>query len=182
MTCASCERKPGTLVDDNVALHWMETVTPKDSRLDLRKKILQFDHDFRAMCQLQPQAFDEVLKASPPLIHRFAGGVYMREITLPANSIIIGQIHKHVHFNFISKGRVRCVTEGKGVEELEGPCTLISEAGTKRILYVYEETVWTTVHRTNETTVEGAEAEAIAESYSAMGLEDPEIIQRELEG
>ena len=187
MECRECEMA-GKLSESlrgqhpNLAMSWMSTVTPKDTRLNIREKVLQFEHDFTDMCREHPKAFKEVLTESPPLKHSFVDGVYVREITLPAHSIIIGRIHRHEHFNFITKGRVRCVTESKGVEEIVGPCSMVSEAGTKRVLYVYEETIWTTVHRTDATTVEDAEKEVIAESYSAMGLPDPVVINRELEG
>ena len=168
-------------VEYNLAENWMTTITPGMSRMNIRSAIVQFEADFLAMCRKQPKAFKEVLTESPPLKHSFVDGVYVREITLPAGAIIVGKIHRHAHLNFITRGRVRCVTEGKGVEELVGPCSMISEVGTKRVLYVYEETVWTTVHRTDATTVEDAEKDAIAESYSALGMPDPVILTRELE-
>jgi len=169
----------------NQALQWMTTITTMDSSLNLRTKIAMFERDFIEACEGQKDLkvpFLDVIESSPPLIHSFADGVYIREITLPAGAIIIGAIHRHKHLNFISRGHVRCVTEAGGVEDLVGPCTMVSPAGTKRVLYVYEETVWTTVHRTEFDTVKEAEAEAIAETYSAMGLSDPIIPERELEG
>ncbi len=174
MSCRSCTMKR----ELNPAENWMTTITPGMSRMTIRSAILQFEADFIAMCREQPEAFEEVLTESPPLTHEFADGVYIRTITLPAGAIIIGKIHKHKHLNFITRGRVRCVTEGKGVEEITGPCTMISEAGTKRVLYAYEETVWTTVHRTDATTVEDAEKDAVAESCSAIGFLDPRNVAR----
>ena len=39
-----------------------------------------------------------------PLKHYFAPGVYLREIFMPAGSVVIGKIHKTEHFNIIQKG------------------------------------------------------------------------------
>lgn len=99
-----------------------------------------------------------------PLTHTFADGVYVREIFIPAGVLLVGKIHKHSHANFISKGRVSVRTQD-GVEELIGPCTMVSEAGTKRIVYTHEDTVWTTIHVTNKTDLAEIEAEIIVEDF-----------------
>ena len=84
-----------------------------------------------------------------PLKHFFADGVYIREIAIPADSIVVGLIHKHSHLNYITKGKVTVLTK-EGLETLEGPCSMISSAGTKRALYTHTDTIWTTVHANPE--------------------------------
>ena len=69
---------------------------------------------------------------------------------LPEGHAIIGKIHKHAHLNIISKGLVVVSTED-GTQELEGPVTFTSYAGTKRAVLVLKDTIWTTIHVTNET-------------------------------
>lgn len=80
-----------------------------------------------------------------PVRNWFQPGVYCREITMPEGLIIVGRIHRHSHLNILSEGRCVVLTEG-GYEELQAPCTFISEAGTKRVVYCSETTVWTTIH------------------------------------
>ena len=99
-----------------------------------------------------------------PLKHSFADGVYVREIFIPAGTLIVGKIHKHSHPNFISSGRVAVMTE-EGPKEIVGPCTMISPAGTKRLVYAYEDTVWTTIHVTDKINLEEIEEEIISKSY-----------------
>lgn len=99
-----------------------------------------------------------------PLNHHFAPGAYAREILLPAGSFVIGKIHKHAHINVISKGRVTVLTEA-GRVDMQAPYTFVSDPGTKRCVYAWEDTVWTTVHVTEETDMERLEAEIIAPTY-----------------
>ena len=66
-----------------------------------------------------------------PLKHSFADGIYVREIFIPKDSIVVGKIHKHEHPNFLMSGTVKIVTEFED-ELLTGPLSIISKAGTKR--------------------------------------------------
>jgi hypothetical protein len=100
-----------------------------------------------------------------PLKHSFAPGVYVREIFIPAGVLIVGKIHKHAHPNFLMSGKVSVLTESGGAETLTGPRSMISPAGTKRVVYAHEDTVWITVHVTEETNLEKIEKEIIAKDY-----------------
>lgn len=106
--------------------------------------------------------------AACPVKHHFAPGAYGREMTLPAGLVVIGKIHKHAHINVISKGRVQVFTEQEGVLELAAPCTFVSSPGTKRVVHVLEETVWTTVHVTDKTDLAEIEREVIATDFSEV--------------
>jgi hypothetical protein len=99
-----------------------------------------------------------------PLKHHFAPGAYGREIFIPKDSLIVGKIHKHSHLNMLMKGRVSVLTE-EGPKMLEAPLTMVSPAGTKRVVYTHEDTVWVTVHLTNETDLGKIEDEVIAKSF-----------------
>lgn len=85
-----------------------------------------------------------------PLKHSFAPGVYVREIFIPAGMAIVGKIHKHEHPNFLMSGEVVVITEGKGAERLKAPLSMISPAGTKRVVFALADTVWITVHENRE--------------------------------
>ena len=103
-----------------------------------------------------------------PVTHTFADGMYVREIFIPAGMFVVGKIHKHSHPNFLLKGIVRVVTEF-GSEQLIGPVSIISKAGTKRALYAITDLVWITVHLnpTNTEDLGELEEEIIAPSYEA---------------
>ena len=105
---------------------------------------------------------------SCPLKHSFSDDMYVREIFIPEGTLISGKIHKHSHPNFLMKGKVKVVTE-KGVETLEAPLAMISEAGTKRALHALTDLVWVTVHQnlSNTRDLEELEQEIIAPSYES---------------
>lgn len=110
----------------------------------------------------------DVGPAACPVQHHFAPGAYGREMTLPDGLVVVGKIHKHAHINVISKGRVQVFTEQDGVLELAAPCTFVSSPGTKRVVHVLEETVWTTVHVTDKTDLAEIEREVIATDFSEV--------------
>lgn len=105
-----------------------------------------------------------------PLKHSFAPGVYVREIFIPKGTVLTGKIHRHAHPNFLMSGEVIVVTEHKGREHLKAPLSIISEAGTKRAVYALEDTVWITVHVTEETDLQKIEDYVIAPNYEALNL------------
>ncbi len=102
-----------------------------------------------------------------PVTHHFAPSVYAREIFMPAGAVVVGKIHKHAHLNIISKGRVIVSTEF-GKKELIAPCTFVSEAGTKRAVYIVEDCIWTTIHPTDETDLAKIEDHVIAKDYESL--------------
>ena len=99
-------------------------------------------------------------------VHYFCEGMYAREISIPADTALVGEIHKHSHLNVVSKGKIRVATD-EGVRTIEAPATFVSPAGVKRAGYVIEDTVWTTFHITETTDPEEIWEECVAESYEA---------------
>lgn len=96
-----------------------------------------------------------------PLKHYFAPGIYVREIFMPAGSVVIGKIHKTEHFNIIQKGCVTLHNADGSKETLTGPLTFVSKPGVQKVLYIHEDTIWSTVHKTENKDIESLEAELI---------------------
>lgn len=110
-----------------------------------------------------------------PLIHAFAPGVYGRQIFIPKDTLVVGKIHKHAHLNFLMQGKVLVATE-EGPKTYEGPLMMVSKAGTKRVVYTHTDTIWATVHLTQQTDLEKIEEEIIAKTYGEFdALHDPEV-------
>lgn len=121
-----------------------------------------------AILRLQDTIVNDGLDVGPqscPVNHHFAPGAYGREMFLPAGMVVVGKIHKHAHVNVISQGRVQVFTEHGGLQELSAPCTFVSTPGTKRVVHVVEDTVWTTVHVTDKTDLAEIEREVIATDF-----------------
>jgi hypothetical protein len=125
-----------------------------------REKILMFQEE---LAKLPGAFFGDSDQC--PLTHKFASGIYVREIFIPKGTCIVGKIHKHDHPNFLMKGEVLVITEQEGKQHLKAPLSMISKAGTKRIVLALEDTVWITVHATDETDLEKIEEIVIAKSY-----------------
>lgn len=107
-----------------------------------------------------------------PPKHYFAPGVYAREITIPAGTALTGKIHKTAHLNILSQGDISVLTE-EGMRRLQAPYAFVAPPGTKRAGYTHTDTVWTTVHGTQQTDLELLEDELIAaspEEYEAYVL------------
>lgn len=134
-------------------------------RQNIRNKILNLEDNMKKV----PSAHigDSELC---PLKHSFADGIYVREIFIPAGTLIVGKIHKHSHPNFLMQGKVSVLTE-EGVKHLEAPLSMVSPAGTKRVVYAHTDTVWITVHRTKKQNLKKIEKEIIAKDYAEIDFQ-----------
>jgi len=67
----------------------------------------------------------------------------------------------------LMSGEVLVVTEDGGKEHLKAPLSMISQAGTKRVVYALEDTTWITIHenKENETDLKKIEEFVIAETF-----------------
>ncbi len=93
--------------------------------------------------------------------HTFTPGLYIREIIMPSGSFLTSKIHKTEHPFVISMGQIKVWTEEAGVVIFGAPFMGVTKAGTRRVLYAIEDTIWTTFHPTNETDVGKIEREII---------------------
>lgn len=125
---------------------------PGGPELSLVDKIYRLE----ALMQEQPQV-------ETPVRNWFCNGMYAREFTVPAGTLLTGAIHLHDSIAMMSKGRVRVINE-EGEHDIVAPITFIQKAGVKRIGLVLEEMVWTTFHTCQATTVEAAELELVTNS------------------
>lgn len=88
-----------------------------------------------------------------PLTHTFADGVYVRTIFMPKGTLVIGRIHLREHVNIIVSGDVTMVTVD-GPIRLKAPQTFVSAVGTKKVLYINEDTTWISTHSLPPTEIE----------------------------
>ena len=99
--------------------------------------------------------------------HTFADGIYVREMTIEKDEVIIGAIHKHLHVWFLLSGNITVLTEGE-LKEYQAPCTVLSEPGVKRVIYGNEESVFVNVHKnpTNTQDIKELEKQIVALNYN----------------
>lgn len=81
-----------------------------------------------------------------PVVHHYAPGVYVREMTVPPFTVLTGAVHKTEHLAMLIQGRIEVLTED-GLQVLEAPCTILSRPGIKRVGRTFEEgAIWSTIH------------------------------------
>jgi len=103
-----------------------------------------------------------------PLKQSLVNGLYIREIFNPAGELIVTKIHKVKHIFFLLKGKMTIMQED-GQSIIEAPHYGVTKAGTKRVIYTHEDSIFVTVHPTNKKTVEEAEKEIVAKDFNDLG-------------
>ena len=96
-----------------------------------------------------------------PLTHRFTPGLYVREIFMPKGTLVISKIHKTEHPFVCLKGHAAVWIEGVGVQQIQAGHIGITKPGTRRILWMHEDTVWVTFHPTEKTDLKEIEDDVI---------------------
>lgn len=124
-----------------------------------REKIMQLE---RAISELPNQ-----LDLNDLTKHHFAPGIYVRELFIPAGTVLTGKIHRHEIMNILVSGTIR-VTTDDGVKELTGMKIYNSQPGTKKAAVAVTDTIWLNVHPTKETDLVKIEEEFIAPSFEAL--------------
>lgn len=92
--------------------------------------------------------------------HHFAEHVYGRELLIPADTVVVGKIHRHEHLVMLLRGEAT-INTGEGMERIVGPKIWVSPVGAKRILYTHTECVFFTVHVTDTRDLAELEREII---------------------
>jgi len=94
--------------------------------------------------------FEEFAKEQPqleiPVKHYIHGGMYGREITIPKDTILTGQIYKFNHFDVMISGDITVSTDNGETKRFTGYNCFMGMAGKKRAGYAHEDTTWITFH------------------------------------
>lgn len=122
-------------------------------------------------------AIAELPPVECPLKHRFTPGLYIREIFMPAGSLITSKIHNTCHPYVVSKGSVSVRIDEGNWQLIEAPFTGITNPGTRRVLYIHTDCVWVTFHPIPEITGEENEWSEEEKKY-IVGLIEERIIDK----
>jgi len=118
--------------------------------LNWNEKLAYLTHQFLTMEQ-----------TGCPLKHRFEKGLYIREIEIPAETVIIGRIHRHGHVCQLLKGDLVLIHRGGTREGFRAPSQIMTEPGYQMVVYAVTDVVAQTVHPnpTEERDIDKLEAE-----------------------
>ena len=104
-----------------------------------------------------------------PTEHIFAGGVYIRQITIPKDAFLIGKRHRYKTCDIMLSGRMALYNGfGKDPIVVEAPLIIESPQYKKKMGYAYAETVWLNAFPTNETDIEKIEKDIFISEESFM--------------
>lgn len=95
-------------------------------------------------------AMRELPQIHIPTEHGFGPGFYARTITIPADTLLTGQIHATEHIFMVTKGDITLTTD-EGTMRVQAPYQAIVKPGMKRAGYTHAETVCVNIHITTET-------------------------------
>jgi len=115
------------------------------SKVTVTKKVETLLDKFRAMPQVDCQEK-----------HFFGPGLYIKQVTMPKGSVIIGKPHKVEHMCVMLQGRMILVKEDGTKFELKAPMTFLGKPGRK-VAYILEDVVFQNIFATEETDVEKLE-------------------------
>ena len=89
-----------------------------------------------------------------------ADGVLARTVLMPKGEIVVGEIHKYESINILVKGELKVWVNGE-VIHLKAPYMVKSKANTRKVAYIIEDVVWTSIHRVTSTNLDDIEDEVI---------------------
>lgn len=106
-----------------------------------------------------------------PVVHRFAPGICVREVNIPAGTYAIGHHQNFPHLNILLKGRVSIRNEDGTFTEMKAPFVFVGKPGRK-IGFIHENMTWLNVYHTNETDVEKIENHFVTKSQGFLEMKE----------
>lgn len=103
-----------------------------------------------------------------PVTHRFTPNMYIREVFVPAGTILTSEIHKEEHPHVLSLGKITMWDGEGGQITVSAPYSGITKANARRVVYVHEDCIFTTFHVTQATNVEDVEKDIFVEYENTL--------------
>jgi hypothetical protein len=84
-----------------------------------------------------------------PLKHVFTPFLYTRTILMECGALLTSLVHKFEHQYIISKGTALIKIGDGEWQRISAPYIGVTKAGTRRVLYIESECIFTSIHHTN---------------------------------
>ena len=145
-------------------------MTKKEVSVNSRKNILELENALISIADgvsIEGDGKQVVTNSKiAPIKHTFADGVYIRQMDMKKESIVVGAIHKHLHVWFLLTGNVTIATEDT-TEDYIAPCYVVSTPGIKRVILANEDSIFVNVHKnpSNTQDLDKLEKEIVALNY-----------------
>jgi quercetin dioxygenase-like cupin family protein len=96
-----------------------------------------------------------------PTKHFLVDGMYARQILIPSGTFFVGRRHKKVHYFMILTGGAWVTGDDGKPHNLKAGMLFMCLPDTQRMGLTYEDTVFVTVHRTDETLLKNIEDDCV---------------------
>jgi hypothetical protein len=102
-----------------------------------------------------------------PVQHFFGPSIYIREVVMPAGTVVVGKYHKHDHLCNMVEGRMVVVNEDGEQREVVAPSVFMAKKGRKTA-YIIETVRFQNIYSTDETDVEKLEHMLVEDSPTLL--------------
>ena len=85
--------------------------------------------------------------------HNFGGGVYAKEMHVPAGMVVAKHTHDFTHLSILASGKASVFIAGEKTD-IEGPYCLTVEANKQHFIVAVTDVVWFCIHATDCTDAE----------------------------
>lgn len=99
--------------------------------------------------------------------HLFSPGIYTRVLHIPKGCYLTGKIHKEPILNIMVKGDISVVIEND-IKRIKDFIIFVSPAGSKKLGYAHEDTIWIGCHGTDEQDVYKIEKRFVTENEDEL--------------
>lgn len=113
---------------------------------------------------IEAAASNPSIQFEPKITHYQIEGVYVREMFIPAGTLLTGKVHNKENISILSQGEIKIAT-GEYFTYIKAPHVMIDPPGTKRIGYAVTDCTFTNVFRTDTTDIKELEAEITSDSF-----------------
>jgi len=125
---------------------------------------------------LEMEAFmRELPQVEMPVKHHFIDGVYMRELHIPAGTLLTGKIHNKENFSILASGTLR-ITNGTDSMIISAPHVMSDKPGIKRMGYAETDVVFINVIKTDLTDIDEIEKELVSETFEEFEMKRLELV------
>jgi len=104
-----------------------------------------------------------------PVNHHHLDGVYIRELFMPAGTLLTGKIHHKEHISILAQGEIR-LSNGKEFMQIKAPHIMKDPPGTKRLIYALRDSTFINVIPTDKETLEDIEEEVVSDTFEQFAM------------
>lgn len=124
--------------------------------------------------RLEGAIVNNLIPVDCPVIHRYTPGLYIRQMAVPAGTLLTSKIHKTEHPFIVTQGKLNVWVDGV-IESIEAPYFGITKPGTRRVIYAIADSIWTTFHANPDNEDQATIEERIIEKHDNKFLDTKEM-------